>query len=138
MSHWNAASPPKAIAPAQRRHSGNAYEKLAADYLRSQGLELIHSNYQCRLGEIDLIMRHREMLVFIEVRYRLNNNFMSPVVSINSRKQLKLVRTAQVYLKHHHLTDAVPCRIDVVGITPVSGHNSYHFDWITNAIQPGI
>ncbi|MDO8909700.1 MAG: YraN family protein [Pseudohongiella sp.] len=138
MSYWKTASNqnPRAIAPAHRRHSGNAYEQLAADYLRSQGLDLISSNYQCKLGEIDLIMKHREMLVFVEVRYRLNSDFMSPIVSINSRKQNKLIRTAQVYLKQHHLTDAVPCRIDVVGITPLGG--SYRFEWIPNAIQPGI
>lgn len=138
MSHWKTACSPKPIAPAQRRHRGNGYEQLAADYLRAQGLQLIRSNYQCRLGEIDLIMRHREMLVFVEVRYRLNSNFMSPVVSINTRKQLRLIRTAEVYLKQHHLTNTVPCRIDVVGITPVATSEGYCFDWITNAIQPGM
>lgn len=128
----------QAIAPRRRRHTGNAYEQLAADYLQAQGLELISCNYQCKLGEIDLIMKHREMLVFVEVRYRLNSEFMSPVVSINARKQQKLLRAAQVYLKQHQLTDRVPCRIDVVGITPDQHNGRYYFDWIQNAIQPGI
>lgn len=140
MSNWKSRTYPKplAIAPAKRRHTGNAFEQLAANYLIDQGLELLSSNYQCKLGEIDLIMKHREVLVFVEVRYRLNSDFMSPVVSINPRKQQKLLRTAQAYLKQHHLTDAVPCRIDVVGITPDRRVNGYNFDWITNAIQPGI
>lgn len=138
MSHWKTDSKPKAIAPCHRRHLGNAYEQLAADYLRAQGLELISSNYQCKLGEIDLIMKAREVLVFVEVRYRLRSDFMSPVVSINARKQLKLIRTAQVYLKQHRLTDSVPCRIDVIGITAAQCGDGYHFEWITNAIQAGI
>lgn len=140
MSHWKTSthSNPQPVAPAERRHVGNAYEQLAADYLIAQGLELISSNYQCKLGEIDLIMKHKEMLVFVEVRYRLSKDFVSPVVSINARKQQKLIRTAQVYLKKHHLTDVVPCRIDVVGITPDGTDDHYRFEWIPNAIQPGI
>lgn len=136
MSHWKAPARPRPgpLPPSQRRHSGNAYEQLAADYLRTQGLTLIGSNYQCRLGEIDLIMTQREVLVFVEVRYRLNSNFVSPVVSINNRKQRKLLRTVQVYLKHHRLTDAVPCRIDVVGIT-AEADGQYRFEWIVDAIQ---
>lgn len=140
MPHQNTPIPPKTqpLAPAKRRQTGNAFEQLAADYLGTQGLELVGRNYQCRLGEIDLIMTHGAMLVFVEVRYRLDNDFMSPVTSINTRKQQKLLRTAQVYLKQHHLTDAVPCRIDVVGITPDHRAGGYCFEWISNAIQPGI
>lgn len=136
MSDWKNHSNSKsgAIAPAQRRHTGNAFEQLAADYLHKQGLALISCNYQCKLGEIDLIMKDRGTLVFVEVRYRFNNDFMSPVTSINSRKQHKLIRTAQVYLKQHHLTDALPCRIDVVGITRNTA-GDYDFDWIQDAIR---
>lgn len=137
MSHWKTAPKPAArpIAPASRRHTGNSFEQLVADYLGSHGFVLICSNYQCKLGEIDLIMKHGAVLVFVEVRYRLNSNFMSPVVSINARKQQKLLRTAQAYLKHHRLTDKMPCRIDVVGVTPDHSGDGFHFEWIRNAVQ---
>ncbi len=124
-----------ATAPTLRRQTGVAYEQLAASYLQRFGLQLISSNYNCRLGEIDLIMREGSTLVFVEVRYRLRSDFISPVISINARKQQKLLRTAQVYLKHHNLTDTVPCRIDLIGITRCKSAGTLQYEWIKNAIQ---
>lgn len=123
------------LPPDQRRHTGNAYEQLAADYLIAQGLTLINSNYCCKLGEIDLVMQERDTLVFVEVRYRLRNDFVSPILSINRQKQTRLLRTARVYLKHHRLSYSVPSRIDVVGITPRPDGRGCQFHWIRNAIQ---
>lgn len=124
-----------ATAPKHRRSTGTAYEQLAAEYLEQQGLQLILSNYHCRLGEIDLIMKDKDSLVFVEVRYRLSSNFVSPVVSINAAKQQKLLRTAMVFLKHHKLSDKVPCRIDLVGITRCRSTGGLVVEWIKNAIQ---
>lgn len=124
-----------ATAPKQRREAGNAYEQLAAAYLEKYGLQLIASNYHCRLGEIDLIMREHNTLVFVEVRYRLRSDFVSPVISINAKKQQKLLRTAQVYLKHHNLTNVMPCRIDLIGITRCKLTGALMYEWIKNAIQ---
>lgn len=122
------------VPPQHRRHTGNAYEQMAANYLISQGLTLISSNYQCKLGEIDLIMQERDTLVFVEVRYRLRNDFVGPILSVNRQKQTRLLRTAHVYLKQHRLSHAVPSRIDVVGITPRS-NGGFQFQWVRNAIQ---
>lgn len=124
-----------ATSPGQRRKTGVAYEQLASAYLQEFGLQPVASNYQCRLGEIDLIMREQNTLVFVEVRYRLRSDFMSPVISINLKKQQKLLRTAQVYLKHHGLTDAVPCRIDLIGITRCKQTGVLIYEWIKNAIE---
>jgi len=93
-----------ATAPKHRRSTGNWYEQLAAEHLEKQGLQLIRSNYHCRLGEIDLIMQDQNTLVFVEVRYRLRNDFVSAVVSINPTKQQKILRTAMVYLKQRQGT----------------------------------
>lgn len=122
------------VPPAQRHQAGRAIEQLAARYLTSRGLLLIEANYQCRLGEIDLIMRHDEFLVFVEVRYRSRSDFICPITSINHRKQQKLLRTAQVYLKHRGLSDSLPCRFDVLGINRQDG--KCHFQWIPDAIRP--
>ncbi|HLT63771.1 MAG TPA: YraN family protein [Pseudohongiella sp.] len=127
--------PPGPLPPSQRRHTGNAYEQLAAEYLTAQGLQLIRSNYHCRLGEIDLIMQERDTLVFVEVRYRLHNRYGGPVLSINRQKQARVLRTAQAFLKHYRLSHAMPSRIDVVGITPREDGQGYHFQWVRNAIQ---
>lgn len=123
------------VRPNQRRAAGTALEQLAARWLSARGLRLIESNYHCRLGEIDLIMRDTDTLVFVEVRYRSRNHFISPVTSVDARKQRKLVRTAAVYLQHRGLTDQVPCRFDVLGIHRRLEDGKLHFEWIANAIS---
>jgi len=94
---------------------GTAIERRAAEYLQGKGLTLIERNFRCRVGEIDLVMRDREHLVFVEVRYRKQNNFGDPVATVDARKQRKLILSAQHYLKLKGLD--LPCRFDVLGIT---------------------
>jgi len=66
-------------------------EKQALYYLTSQGLTLLCQNYYCRFGEIDLIMQDQETIVFIEVRYRKNNDFGGALASITQSKQNKII-----------------------------------------------
>lgn len=126
---------PTPVAPGKRRETGLAQEACAARYLRQQGLQMIESNFTCRVGEIDLIMKDGDTLVFIEVRYRTRTDFMDPVASVNYRKQQKLWRAAATYLKFRGLTDRVPCRIDVLGIGRSGDDHKLIFNWIKNAIQ---
>lgn len=128
----------KTVPPARRRAAGMALESIAASYLTDQGLELIESNFSCKLGELDLIMKDGDTLVFVEVRSRSSLGFMDPVTSIDYRKQKKLLRSASVYLKYHGLTDRVPCRIDVIGVHKSAPDQTYQFDWIKDAIQPQL
>lgn len=123
------------VAPANRRETGLAQEDRAARYLEQQGLQLIERNFNCRVGEIDLIMKDGDTLVFVEVRYRTRTDFMDPVTSVNYRKQKKLLRSAATYLKYRGLTDRVPCRIDVLGIRRNADHAEGEFHWIKDAIQ---
>lgn len=125
----------QSVRPSQRRAAGTALEQLAARWLSARGLQLIESNYHCRLGEIDLIMRDTDTLVFVEVRYRSRSHFISPVTSVDARKQRKLIRVATVYLQHRGLTDRVPCRFDVLGIHRRTEDGELHFDWVVNAIS---
>ena len=55
--------------------AGAQAEKLAAQFLQRQGLKLLHSNYRCRFGEIDLVCQQHDTLVFVEVRLRSNTSF---------------------------------------------------------------
>ncbi|MES3007797.1 MAG: YraN family protein [Pseudomonadota bacterium] len=126
--------PPSSHGP---RAFGEQQEKIAASYLMEQGLQLICMNYRCKLGEIDLIMRTAQELVFVEVRYRKSNAFGSAVESVDLRKQRKLWRTAQSYLKALHLTNRIPCRFDILGISPEKSGQSLQFDWIQGAFQLG-
>lgn len=113
---------------------GKKIEEAAQQFLEQKGLRLVVCNYQCRMGEIDLIMQDKEELVFVEVRYRKQSNFGSAAESINSKKQMRIVRTAQIYLREKRLTDRVPCRFDVVACTPNS-QGQLSFEWIVGAFE---
>ncbi len=120
-----------------KRAFGMQLEVHAARYLSHQGMSLVHRNFQCKLGEIDLIMRERDTLVFVEVRFRRSNSHGDACATVDWRKQRKLQRAAQVFLQRSGLRDQLPCRFDVLGITrdPLSG--SLAFDWIPAAFTLG-
>ncbi len=110
---------------------GGEAEDQARDYLKSRGLKLVTRNYSCRMGEIDLIMKERKILVFIEVRYRKRSDFGSPAETITRQKQRRIIAAAEHYL----LTGqerAPPCRFDVLTIT---GSRREQIDWIKDAFQ---
>ncbi|WP_456407460.1 YraN family protein [Thiolapillus sp.] len=107
---------------------GEAAEALACRWLQAQGLVLNEQNYRCKQGEIDLIMRDGETLVFIEVRYRGHSGFGSAVDSVTPAKQQKLLRTAEHYLQRLRHTPA--CRFDIIGID-----REHRIQWIRNALQ---
>lgn len=108
---------------------GVATEQRALAYLQSQGLVLLETNYRCRYGEIDLIFKDKSTLVFVEVRFRANNNFGGAAVSVTHQKQQKILRSAQNYLQEH---GDQACRFDVVTF---DGNAAEKMEWITNAFE---
>lgn len=110
-------------------NSGNEAEKLAATYLQQQGLTLLETNYRCRFGEIDLVMRDGNATVFVEVRLRSNADFGGAGMSITPHKQQKLVRAAEHYLLSHNSTS---CRFDAVLMDKIGAQ---HIEWIRNAFD---
>lgn len=92
--------------------SGVAAEELAARYLAAQGLRVIARNYRCRFGEIDLIAKDGEALVFVEVRLRRSGRFGGALASITHAKQTKLIATARCYLSG--LRSEPSCRFDAI------------------------
>jgi putative endonuclease len=109
---------------------GAKAEQWAARHLQQQGLRPIAQNYRGRFGEIDLIMQDGPSLVFIEVRLRRNADFGGAAASIDSRKQQRIIRTAQQYLAG--LKRIPPCRFDVVLMDDAQGHN---VQWLKNAFD---
>ncbi len=93
-------------------NTGASAEQAAADYLVRQGLKLVARNFRCRGGEIDLIMRDGETLVFVEVRSRARADFGGAAASITATKQARIILAARHYLAQHSV-DA-PCRFDAV------------------------
>lgn len=102
-------------------------EEAAARYLQRAGLSIERRNYRCRRGEIDLIARDGDTLVFVEVRYRRNNRYGSASATVDARKQSKLLATADSYLQHFKLE--CPCRFDVVAIEG----DAQNIQWIRGA-----
>lgn len=94
---------------------GDKGERLAARYLRKQGLRIIARNYKNQFGEIDLIAVDGSQVVFVEVKTRKSNHFGEPVEAVGYTKQKKLTKLALVYLKRQKLLDR-SARFDVVGI----------------------
>jgi len=98
-----------------KANSGRQAEKIACHYLKKQGLELIEKNYHCQFGEIDLIMKHKSQLVFVEVRYRENTSHGSSIETVDHRKLSKIKKTSQHYLMTNNL-GYIACQIDVIGL----------------------
>lgn len=116
-----------------REQRGNRAEQLARRYLEQQGLRFEQANFRCRRGEIDLIMRDKDTLVFVEVRYRNNSRYGSAAETVDRHKQKKLITTALFYLQSKPQLTRLASRFDVIAITGDS--DSPHIDWHPNAIQ---
>lgn len=100
-----------------RRRVGTEMERVAAEYLESEGFEILEMNYRCRIGEIDIVAREGRYLVFIEVKYRTSGRRGDPLEAVNARKQRTILRVAMFYLKENGLETDTPCRFDAVGIS---------------------
>ena len=88
----------------------------AACFLKTQGYQILERNYRCKKGEIDLIAREGQYLVFVEVKYRSTNESGLPEEAVDLRKQRQISRVAAWYLTEKGLDIYTPCRFDVVAI----------------------
>lgn len=112
---------------------GSAAEDAALRYLETQGCALIERNYRCRLGELDLVMRDGESLVFVEVRARASEAFGGAAASIGFGKRRRLAAAARHFLMTHPRAAALPARFDVVVIAGRNGDDRPH--WIRAAFD---
>ena len=116
-----------------KRKIGNQAESQALTYLKQQGLSLIKQNYASKRGEIDIIMRQGECLVFVEVRYRRQSNFGHAIETVDRYKQQKLIAGAEYFLQQHPEYQDFICRFDVVGIESDLKYPT--IDWIKDAFE---
>ena len=98
-----------------KQRLGQWGERLAVAHLRRKGYEILETNYRCAVGEVDVVARQGEYLVFVEVRTRRGQEFGTPEESITTRKRAKLVEVAETYLQEKDLND-IDWRIDVVAV----------------------
>jgi len=120
---------------ATTRQRGSHWEQVAESFLNQRGLKTLERNYQARCGEIDLIMRDGNTLVFTEVRYRENDRHGSGADSVTRTKQQRIIRAAQRFLQYHPHDSYRPCRFDVISIGNENGRTL--LNWIRNAFDAG-
>jgi putative endonuclease len=126
-------APQRAGPSKNTRAKGRAAEDIAANHLTQLGYSIVERNFQCRLGEIDIVATHHGDLVFIEVRSGNPLSGIDPAYSVDRRKQLKIIKAAEVYLMRCK-ESAVASRFDValvtLGRTP-------HVEIIADAFRAG-
>lgn len=111
---------------------GTYGERVADKFLRQKGLHFITRNYHCRFGEIDLIMRDEDIIVFVEVRLRSRADYGVAVESVTWKKQCKIKRSASHFLQSRNWSESKQCRFDVVSIQKANT-NQWSTTWIPNA-----
>ena len=99
-----------------KRQIGTEKEQLAGAYLEKNGYEIIEYNFRCRQGEIDIIAKDGEYLVFCEVKYRSGSKSGTPFEAVDYKKQRIISRCAYFYIMKKHW-EYLPCRFDVISVT---------------------
>jgi putative endonuclease len=96
------------------RAAGALFEARACEALQRAGLTLLARNFHTRHGELDLVMRHGDTVVFVEVRHRVRATHGDAASSVTATKQARLISAAQLWLSQHPQHAHRPCRFDVV------------------------
>lgn len=107
------------------RSKGTFYEAAACEYLKKQGVVILQCNFSCRMGEIDIIARDGDCVIFTEVKYRKSEAHGEALAAVGYTKQKKICRCAMVYCMCH--PNIGRFRYDVIAITDTK------IEWIKNA-----
>ena len=113
-----------------KQRAGDAAEDAAAKHLAAAGCRIVARNARYRDGEVDLVARERDVLVFVEVRMRVSLRFGGAAVSVNTLKQKRIARAAQHWLLAEYGERWPACRFDVVTVD-----GSGTIEWIRDAFQ---
>ena len=116
-----------------RQEVGKLGEKLAQKFLKKRRYRVLETNYRCARGEIDIIARHKDFLVFVEVRTKSSPDFGTPEESITQSKKEKLIASALTYISEHE--NLPPSwRIDVVAVELDQKGKARRIEVIENAV----
>ena len=116
----------------QKKELGKKGEEVARRFLKKRGYRIIETNYVCKLGEMDLIAKEKDTLVFVEVKTRTSMYFGPPQLAVTHFKQRQLSKVALSFLKEKKLED-VKARFDVVAI--LLGQKGEEIELIKNAFD---
>ena len=117
-----------------RQETGKLGEQLAQKFLKKKGYRIRETGFHCSRGEIDIIARKKDYLVFVEVRARTGQEFGTPEESITQAKKEKLIATALTYINSHEDLPSL-WRIDVVAIELNDKGKTQRIELIENAIE---
>jgi len=109
-------------------------EKEAVRFLKRRGYRIIGRNVASGIGEIDVIARDGDELVFVEVKTRTRADFGGPLPAVDRSKRRKLIQLARTYLAQHRMED-VDARFDVVGVTAVEGGKKPEIELVQDAFS---
>ena len=112
---------------------GKSGESLAEKFLKKKGYSIIHKNFRTRSGEIDLIARYQEILIFVEVKTRSGCHLGSPLDAVTARKQYQVSKVALEFLSKTNLFNS-DARFDVISIV-YSDKNTLNIEHIENAFD---
>ena len=122
------------IGEMRRRETGILGEKLALDFLKKRGYRIVETNYRCPEGEVDIIARDRDFLVFVEVRSKRSLEFGSPEESITPLKKERMIAVASRYRQTHENLPQL-WRIDVVAVELDQKDKLTRIELIENAVS---
>jgi putative endonuclease len=113
---------------------GRTGEQIAREYLEGKGLHTIELNWRCAAGELDLVMRDGDILVFVEVKTRVSAQAGAAEESVSVAKARRLLATGDWYVSEHPELDQLIWRIDLVALTMTRDGSVLRLTHIENAI----
>ncbi len=120
-----------------RLDTGRIGEQWCVEFLKKKGYKIVERNFRCRYGEIDVVARDGDTLVFIEVKTRRSRGFGLPKDSLDARKKRRIITASMNFLRKAAVVDPslqeCPVRFDVVGIE--LGQGGYAVEHIQNAFE---
>lgn len=105
---------------------GAYYEEQAVQYLQNKGYIIIKRNYRTPYGEIDLIAKKQDLLVFCEVKFRSSDRYGTGLEAVTVRKQQRILKSARYFCNWYCGSKEFACRFDVIAIEP--GNKFYHIE----------
>lgn len=114
--------------------SGSWGEDVAARWAESRGMRVLARNHCCRMGEVDLVLRDGDTLVFVEVKTRRDGRWGGGLLAVSPRKRRRVALAAMDWLwKARIPLEAHPCRFDVAEVRPARSGGPPRVEWVTDA-----
>lgn len=115
-----------------KKELGNLGENIACEYIEKRGYKIIERNFRCYNGEIDIIAKDKDELVFIEVKTRTGDKYGQPIEAVDINKTKHIYRSAEYYVYKNNIKD-IPIRLDIIEILIIK--NKIKIRYIKKAIE---